>query len=144
MSRDRNNSYIQDQNPFGALIGGIAGVILSTTVWAIVVSVYKLELDIVAISVGFIVGYMVKILGRGVTPVYGIAGVIFTLAGCISGRIVSAIIVSNAEPLTSVLTRIIKLDSGTAVYYLESTFKSSDLIFYLIALIAGYYCSFRK
>lgn len=144
MSREETNRYIQDQNPLGAFIGGIIGVLLSTAVWATVVSVYKLEIDIMAISVGFIVGYMVKIIGRGVTPLYGTIGVIFTFLGCISGRIVSAIIVSNAVPLTSVFSKIIELDNGTAVYYLESTFKSSDLIFYLIALIAGYYCSFRK
>jgi len=144
MGRNDKNSFMQDQNPLGAVLGGIIGVPISSAFWTEVVSIYKLEINILAIAVGFIVGYMVKILGKGNTPVYGIIGVIFTLFGCISGRIMSAMILNSGKPITLIADQVINLNTGMAVYYLESTFQISDLIFYIIALFAGYYCSFRN
>jgi hypothetical protein len=144
MSSDNSIRFIQDQRPLGAIIGGAAAIPVASITWALVISIYKLDINIIAIAVGFIVGYSVRIFGRGVTPFYGVIGAVFTIAGCISGRLLSILVLTSIYSKIPLTGQIMALNKDTAFYLLQSTFEMIDLIFYLIAIFVGYYSSFRK
>lgn len=97
-------------------------------------------------GIGFLVGFAVRIAGKGVTSTYGVIGAIFALLGCLLGNVLSicGFIETDGEVgyLGVVLTF---LTNPPALFALvRDTFSPMDLLFYGIAVYEGYKFSFRE
>jgi hypothetical protein len=95
-----------------------------------------------AIGVGFLVGYAVRLLGKGSTPVFGAVGALLSLAGCVVGNVLAiAGFIANdvGQPFFSVLPQI---EMAALPSMLSETFSAIDVVFYAIAVYEGYKLSF--
>ena len=62
------------QNFSLAILAGIDAAVLGAMVWAVVTVVTEMQLGLMAIAVGFIVGRAILAVGRGVEPKFGYLG----------------------------------------------------------------------
>jgi hypothetical protein len=114
--------------------------------WAVVTVSLKYQIGWMAIGVGALVGYAVRILGKGVTTTFGGIGGAFALLGCLLGNLLSTcgfLAAQESVPFLQVAGASI-MHPSLALELLTATFSSMDLVFYGIAVYEGYKFSFRQ
>lgn len=127
-----------------AIAGGIGGALVGAALWAVVTVVTQMELGIIAVAIGFIVGFAVRELGKGSEQKFGILGAVCGLFGCVLGNVLSAIaIFSQARgiPFMQIVTR---MDFAFLSDLMSAFFSPMDLLFYAIAIYEAYKFSLRK
>ncbi len=141
--------YLRDQlkseQNFGlGLLSGSLGAIIGAALWAVTTVFTGWQIGFMAIGVGFLVGYAIRTFGRGVDTLFGIAGGILSLLGCLLGNLLSVcgfISIQEDRPFFSILAQ---LDLSLVVDLVIKTFSPMDLLFYGIAVYEGYRLSFRQ
>lgn len=127
------------QNLILAIVGGSVAAIVAAAIWATVTVVTEYQIGWMAVGVGFAVGFAVRALGKGVTPIYGIIGGLLALFACLLGNLLSTcgfiaqeFDISFFEALGNCLS-----NPGLAVDLMKETFHPMDLLFYGIAVYGG-------
>ncbi|MEJ2510629.1 MAG: hypothetical protein P8Y72_03430 [Anaerolineales bacterium] len=79
ISEDVLRARVEDlklqQNLGLGIIGGAIGGLLGAVVWAAVTYLTEYQIGWLALGVGYLVGIGVRLLGKGIDKVFGIAGV---------------------------------------------------------------------
>ena len=135
-----------EQSMLTGLLGGLVGATLGAAGWALITVTTEREFALVAIGVGLLVGFAVRIAGKGMEPRFGVMGAILAIAGCLVGKLLTiAIIISNAQqvPIAEMIL-VMVTDPASTVEVLTMTFDPMDFLFYGIAIYEGYRFSFRK
>jgi len=133
----------EQRMPLG-LLAGAAAALTGAGIWAAVTVGTGYQIGWMAIGVGVLVGFAVRLSGKGIDKVYGIVGAGLALFGCLIGNLFAVCaMVASAEsmPLAEVLGR---LNPQAAVQLLTATFSPIDLLFYGLAVYEGYKFSFRR
>jgi hypothetical protein len=133
----------QQSLPAG-VVAGLVAAVAGAVVWAVVTVASHYQIGYMAVGVGFLVGLAVRHFGRGVTAPFAAAGCLLALLGCLLGNLLSAcgfLSVQESIPLAEILSR---LNPDLAMRLLTVTFSPMDLLFYGIALYAGYNYSVRR
>jgi hypothetical protein len=134
----------QQNLPFGFL-GGVAGMVLGAVLWAVLTALLDRQIGYMAIGVGFLVGLGVRLLGRGLSPAFGVVGAALSLAGVLAGNVIASALLASRElgvPFGDVLSI---LDLDLIVEIIKESFAGPiDLLFYALALYFGYRFSFRQ
>ncbi len=133
-----------EQNLTSGILGGAIAAVVGASLWAGVTFVTGYQIGWMAVGVGFLAGFGVRLLGKGIDQVFGIAGSLLSLAGCGLGNLLAVCgLVSNQQglPFFDVLSR---LDLEIAEGLMMATFSPMDLLFYGIAMYEGYKFSFRS
>ncbi len=127
-----------------ALLAGLAAAIVSSVIWAAITYKTGYQIGFMAVGVGFLVGYGVKYLGKGMTSTFGIIGAAFALFGCLFGNLLTALVaLSQIEGSSFGLVLSAFLTSpGLVIDIMVETFSPIDLLFYAIAVYEGYKLSF--
>ena len=133
-----------EQNLGLGIAGGLVGALLGAVIWAAVSAATHYRIGYMSIGVGFLVGYGVKTLGRGIDRSFGIAGAVFALLGCIAGNLGTVILAVSDQAKVPVTTILDKLSPNLALEMLKIDFQPMDVLFYAIALYFGYKYSFRR
>ena len=131
--------------PLG-FIGGGAAAIVGAILWALITVITDYQMGLMAIGVGFLVGYAVQIFGKGVDTIFGIMGAGLALVGCLAGNFLAIVaIISQTEeiPLLTVFGFLITAPSAI-IEFMILTFSPIDLLFYGLAIYEGYKLSFRR
>lgn len=97
-----------------------------------------------AVGVGFMVGYGVKILGRGIDRIFGITGAAIALFSVALGNFLFAIGILAEIWEVSFLAALLSFNYAMTFELMTVTFTPMDIVFYLIAIYEGYRFSFRK
>ena len=132
-----------EQNLTSGILGGAIGAVLGASVWAGVTGVTGYQIGWMAVGVGFLAGFGVRLLGKGIDRAFGVAGALLSLAGCGLGNLLAVCgLLSNQEgiPFFDLLSR---LDLEMVAELMVATFSPMDLVFYGIAMYEGYKFSFR-
>lgn len=133
---------MQQNLPLGILSGAIAAL-LGALIWAIITVATNTQFGLVAVLIGGMVGYAVRISGNGVDQIFGFWGAIMALFGIILGNVFSIIgYVANYEELGYFETLML-IDFTVVPEILVESFSPMDLLFYGIAIYEGYRFSFR-
>jgi len=136
----------EEQNfPLG-VVAGLVGVIVGSVIWALVTVLTDYQIGWMAVLNGFLVGFAIRTVGKGVDKKFGIMGAVLALGSCLLGNLLmAAIIVAREEsiPTLEVLFAFV-IDPQFAIEVLVAIFAPMDLLFYGIALYEGYRFSFRK
>lgn len=144
---DKFKSRIEhEQNLFLGIIAGIGAAIVGAAIWATVTVATEYQIGWMAVGVGFLVGYAVRILGKGISGIFGIVGATCALIGCILGNLLSTcgfIAAQESIPLFQVVLNTI-MQPAICLEFLKVTFSPMDLLFYGIAAYEGYKFSFRQ
>ena len=141
---EKNKTLVFDQNPLGAIIGGILGIVCASAFWAFITYLYKLQIDLMAIASAFIISYFISALGRGVSTFYMLVGLFCSLIGCITGKLTSIFVLASKESDYTVIDLFYSLNVNNAIYLLESSIDFYGIIIYPLAVIIGYYASVKK
>ena len=134
------------QNLPRGLAAGAAAGLTGAIIWAAITALTGYQIGFMAVGIGLLVGYAVRYLGNGITPVFGVVGAACALLACIVGNLFYiCYVASNIESIP--LTRAVELvltHPAAALELLGETFHPMDVLFYGIAVYEGYRFSFRK
>jgi hypothetical protein len=138
------NDLESRQNLSIGILGGVVAAIVGAGLWALITVTTQYQIGFMAIGIGFLVGLAVRELGKGMSSTYGIAGAVISLFGCLGGNLLAVCAFVAGENDVGIFTILGRLDIGTAVELLKVTFSPIELLFYGIAIYAGYKYSFRQ
>lgn len=131
------------QNLAMGILGGLIAAIVGAALWATITALTHYQIGWMAVGVGFLVGFGVRLLGKGMDQKFGVVGALFSLLGCLCGNLlVVCILVAKYQgiPLIELITR---LDLPIIFDLMGKNFNPMDLLFYGIAVYEGYKFSFR-
>jgi phosphate/sulfate permease len=132
------------QNFVAGLIAGAVAALVGAVIWAVITDVTGYQIGFMAIGVGFIVGYAVRVAGKGIDQSFAIMGAALALLGCVVGNALAVLgIVASQEDMTyaELWSRV---DLPILADLMSTTFSPMDLVFYAIAIYEGYKLSFRQ
>jgi hypothetical protein len=126
-------------------LSGIGAFLIGTTVWAEVVQLTGYKLDWMALAVGLIIGYAIRLFGKSVEPApFGyIAGILAFFSSVIGNLLTACIMFSHIKkvPFFSLLSH---LNPTTAFFFLRAVIGPFDVIFCIGAVLLAYYFSFKQ
>ncbi len=131
---------VEQNFPMGLLAGLVAAAI-GAAVWAAIAVITNYNIGWIAIGIGALVGVAIRKFGKGTSTKFGLLGAILALLGCMAGNLATVYVVANQQlnvPFSNLINIYPPID------ILKSTFRGMDLLFYGLALFAGYSFSFRK
>ncbi len=127
----------------GVLAGGIAATI-GAVAWAMITVATSYQIGWMAVGVGFLVGYAVQVLGKGITPLYGVVAAVLAVVGCLAGNVLTACMLysrQEAIPLSDVL---LDLDPAVITELVLATWQPMDFLFYGLAIYMAYQYGFAR
>jgi len=133
-----------EQNLPLALVAGAGAAIVGAAVWAGVTVATEYQIGFMAIGIGFLVGFAVRSLGKGITSTFGLLGATLSLLGCALGNLLTVTAIVAKQEGVAFLDALSQLDAELAAKLMGAFFSPMDLLFYLIALYYGYKLSFRQ
>ena len=133
-----------DQNLSFGIVGGIVGAAIGATIWAIITAVTNFQIGWMAVGVGILVGYAVRISGKGLDKTFGVVGAVLSILGCVVGNLLTACIIISTHQHIPVLQLLSRLNPEIVIEIMKATFNPMDLLFYAIAVYEGYRFSFRR
>jgi hypothetical protein len=128
-----------------ALLAGVLTMAVAAVLWAAVTVTANYRIGYMALAAGFLVGGAVRVAGRGVGRSFGWLGAVLSVGGCLLGNLLTNCVFIAREtdlPLKAVLEHL--GENVTAGLGLMVAFHPLDLVFYGIAIYAGYRFSFRR
>ena len=126
------------------MLGGIIGAVIGAAAWAGITVVTGYQIGWMAVGVGFLVGYGVRIMGKGINKQFGIVGAILSLVGCLAGNLFSVCAAVSRQEDIPFLDILVRLNPEIVMDIFKTTFSLMDLLFYGIAIYEGYRFSFRQ
>jgi hypothetical protein len=133
-----------EQNLPLALLAGAGASLAGAAVWAGVTVVSGYQIGFMAIGIGFLVGFAVRSLGKGVTNTFGVVGAFWSLFGCALGNLLAITAVVARQQGVAFGAALARLDAELIQQLMIAFFSPMDLLFYLIALYYGYRLAFRR
>jgi len=125
-------------------VGGFAAALIGAILWAIITVATGYQIGWMAIGVGFLVGYAVRLLGKGVDPAFGYAAAAIALAGCLAGNLLTVVITVSRQENIEIMTLLSRLTPGITADIIKDTFQPMDVLFYGLAVYEAYKISFAK
>ncbi len=133
-----------EQNLAGGILAGLVAALIGAGIWAFVTVLSGYKIGWIAVGVGFLVGYAVRIIGKGTDRVFGIAGAFLSLFGCALGNLLTVCAMISSQHGVPILEMILRLDVNLVMDIMVETFSIMDVLFYGIAIYEGYRLSFRQ
>lgn len=137
---------LADQNLLLGIVSGLVAAVIGAAIWAVVTVATKYQIGWMAVGIGFLVGFAVRAMGKGVTPIFGVAAALLSLVGCLLGNLFSAcgfLAASESISTTTAITSALG-NPDMALDLLKATFSPMDLLFYGIAAYEGFKFSFQR
>jgi hypothetical protein len=129
--------------PMG-LVFGLAAAVGGAALWALITVAIDYQIGYMAIAIGFLVGFAVRIGGKGIDKVFAISGALLALFSCLLGNVLSIIgYVAKTEGLGFFET-LTMIDYGLLPGVMAEAFSPIDLLFYGIAVYEGFKFSPRQ
>jgi antitoxin component YwqK of YwqJK toxin-antitoxin module len=144
LSADARQNLSSQQHVVYGVIGGASSAILGALLWTLVTVTTNHQIGYMAIGIGFIVGFGVRFFGAGIDKYFGIIGAVFALLGCLLGNLLSQVyFIAEAENL-GYFDTLTLLSPSIILSIFEESGHPMDLLFYGLAITAGYRYAFRK
>lgn len=127
----------------GIAAGAVASALGAAT-WAAVTVATGYQIGFLALGVGFLVGWAVRVAGRGIRPAFGVVGAAAALVGCAAGNLLAVTALVAAQEDVPLLSAVAQLDLQLSWQLMRAFFSPMDVLFYALALYEGYRLSFRQ
>jgi hypothetical protein len=132
-----------EQNLGLGILGGLGAALIGAIAWAYITIITEFQIGYMAVAIGFIVGYTLRYLGKGMDTIFGVVGAVCALLGCLLGNFLSIIgFFAQAEGL-SFFEALAMVDISIIPEIMIETAQIMDVLFYGIAIYEGYKFSFR-
>lgn len=133
-----------EQNLLGGSFAGLAASLTGAAIWAVVTIYTNFQIGWMAVGVGFLVGYAIRLAGKGIDKVFGIVGAILALLGCLTGNFFTLVGIITRDESISFFETLSRIDYSMVPSAMLQTGSPIDLLFYGIAVYEGYRFSFRR
>jgi len=147
IDRSKFQDYVRkrrDAQNFGlGLLGGVLGAAIGAGIWGAITAATNFQIGWMAVGVGFLTGFGVRVLGNGIDKLFGYMGAALSFGGCLAGNLLSALIYVSAHEHIAFATVAGRMSVSIAWEILKATFSPIDVLFYALALYFGYRYSFR-
>ena len=122
------------------LIGGAIAMLVGALAWGAITYFTEYQIGWMAIGVGFLVGLAIKFFGRGKTMIFGIAGAILALIGCVLGNLIfySGVIAQEEGAAFLEVFSFFLLSPLASIELFSVAFDFMDILFYGLAAYAGF------
>lgn len=139
MILERHMKKMREEQSLGKGIGGgLLAAAAGALIWSAVTVITEYQIGWMAVGIGFLVGYAVRFFGKGVDIVFGIAGALLALVGCLGGNLATVIYFASQTRNVPILEILPVLQPEILMNILKETFDVMDLVFYGIAAYEGY------
>jgi len=131
-------------NMIFGLIAGVIAAIICAVGWAAFTLGTGIQLGLLAIALGMIVGVAVRVAGSGWDSKFGVMAAILALFGCAFGNYLCVIaVISRSEDLGYM--EVIQALGLTGTFgVMTASFGMMDILFYGIAISSAYRLGFRE
>ncbi|NDV65333.1 hypothetical protein [Bacteroides sp. 224] len=133
----------KEQNMPMAVVAGLAACVAGAIVWALISVSSGMQIGYMAVGMGFLVGYAIRLFGKGVTPVFGVLGACMALLGCVLGDYLSIVGYTARDFEMPFFEALREIPMSLVMSSLVENLMSMTALFYGIAIFEGYKLSFR-
>lgn len=134
-----------EQNLGMGILGGVLGAAIGAGLWAAITAMLEgRQIGFMAIGVGFLTGFGVRYLGKGMDPIFGVVGAVLSLAGCVAGNLLAVMLYASMHNNIPFAAIAAHMTPDRAWMILVDTFSPIDLLFYGLAVYFGYRYSFHS
>jgi len=126
------------QNLSAAVVAGTVAAVVGAGLWAVTTVITGYQIGWMAVGIGFLVGYAIRIVGKGIDQSFAIAGATLALFGCMLGNLLTVCYFVAENEGVAVLDLLPQLDFAIVSELLIATFSPMDLLFYGIAVYEGF------
>jgi antitoxin component YwqK of YwqJK toxin-antitoxin module len=134
----------ENQRFMDALTGGLLTAVLCAVLWAMITVASKTQIGIMAIGIGFAVGFAVRRFGRGVTRRFAVLGAALSLAACIGGNLLTVVGLIAEEAGIGYFHVLSSIGLAGLLSAMAGSLDAYDVLFYLLAVYTGYRYSRMK
>jgi len=136
--------FKDEQNLVKGLLLSSLGALIGAVLWAVVSFVTNYQIGYMAIAVGALTGYAMRMGGKGVDPIFGYSAAALAFLGCLMGNIFTTAAFIAKELKSDIFTGIGKIFEIGLDKVLAESFSGMNLLFYGFAIYEGYKFAFRK
>lgn len=133
-----------EQKLIPATLAGIVAAMIGGGIWATVTIVTEYQIGWMAIGIGFLVGFTVRIVGKGIDQTFGAVSAVLSLFGCMVGNVLTVAYFVAVNEGMEFMDVVSQLDFALTYELLVSTFQIMDVLFYGLAAYFGYRYAFRE
>jgi len=131
------------QNFVLAVMAGVFAAIIGALIWMGVQVTMHLKIGFVAIAIGVLVGFAIRVAGNGRGVLFGVLGAVLTFAGCLGGEILANLYeASSAQQGMFDLAK--SVDYVQMITVIFSKMDPIGYVIYGIGIFEGYKLSMRK
>ncbi|HTC30187.1 MAG TPA: hypothetical protein VK702_05625 [Candidatus Acidoferrum sp.] len=119
------------------IAAGLVAALIAAIVWGLISSTTRFQIGYMAIGVGFVVAFAMRIAGRGHDKRFAIASGLISLLGCVLGNYFTVCFSIAAKEHADVLA----VTTGLLPRFVDvitATFDLMDLVFYAIGAYFGF------
>lgn len=142
--KSRIEALKDEQNLGNGIIGGLLGGLMGAMLWALITYATDYQIGWMAVGVGFLVGLGLRSMGRGMERIFGVAGALMALLSVVLGNFLVIIGMIAKLEGASIFEILFRFKYSLTFFLMKETFQVMDVLFYGIAIYAGYRYSFRK
>jgi len=151
LSQDTIERLRMEQKLIPGIVSGLVVGLVGALLWAAISVLTQYQIGYMAIAIGAGVGFAIRKMGKGIDQIFGISGAVISLLSVLLGNFLSIIgFFANYTGLGYIETLsnfnyILAISEYNSVFELmKASFQPMDLLFYALAIYAGYKFSFRK
>ncbi len=124
------------------IVPAAAAAVVSAIVWALITIGTGYQIGIMAIGVGLLVGLAMRKGGKGIDPIFGIAGATLAFLACLLGNFFGLVGIGADIEGLGYFETLSMVDIGAVSSLMFSS--PIDFLFYGLAIYEGYKFSFRR
>lgn len=129
--------FAMNGKPALGVLGGLIASIIGAIIWSTVTVLTEYQIGWMAVGVGILVGFAVRLLGRGEHVFYCVIGGGFALLGCVLGNLFSGIGFLANEMELGYFETLGKFEWSESFNLLKAMFSPMDSLLYGIAIYEG-------
>jgi hypothetical protein len=129
--------------PLG-FMAGLAAAAVGAGLWALITIFTGVQIGWMAVGVGFLVGWAVRMAGNGRHNAFGIMGALLALGGCALGNLLAIIMIAARQYNLPPLAVLGRLTPDVVVGLMQASFRPMHVIFYFVAILEGYRFSIAR
>ncbi len=128
----------RDGSIAAAQIAGLVSGLLGALIWGLVTYFSHLIIGYFAIGLGLLVGFAVKVFGKGTGVIFGLTGGAYALMSCFLGMLFCLLFFGAASARIPFSQILLMADYGeiAAIYF--QSFEVIDVVFYAIAFATAF------
>jgi hypothetical protein len=131
------------QNFMAAIPAGLAAAIVGAVLWAGATFVTETKIGLIAVAVGLLVGYAIRVTGKGIEPKFAMLGALCAALGWGLGTLLSDVAFLAKHAGNPFLDTLMRLGLRRTLSLVTGAFEPMDLLFLSIAVYEGYKFSFK-